>query len=193
MPDHLQLIQQIAEGNQKSFQQLYEQFSAKVFNTAISYLHNIEEAEEITQDVFVEIFHSAKKFKGDSSVSTWIYRVAINKSLDKLRYRKRKKRFAFIESIFKQDSSELKHDVPHFEHPGIALENRENSIILFQAIEELAEQQKTAFILSYVEELPQKEVAEVMNVSVKAVESLIQRAKTNLRRELENFYPNRRK
>ena len=193
MPDHLQLIQQIAEGNNKSFQALYEQFSAKVFNTAISYLHNAEEAEEITQDVFVEVFHSAKNFKADSSVSTWVYRIAINKCLDKLRYSKRKKRFAFVVNIFHQDSSELKHDVPHFEHPGVALENKENAKILFEAIELLAEQQKTAFILSYVEELPQREVAEVMNLSVKAVESLIQRAKANLRKELEDFYENRRK
>src|SRR5690348_5242109 len=105
MPDYLQLIQQIAEGKHKSFRHLFDLFSVKVVNTAISYLLNSEEAEEIAQDVFIEIFHSASDFKGDSSVSTWIYRIAINKCLDKLRYRKRKKRFAFVVDIFKQDST----------------------------------------------------------------------------------------
>src|SRR4051812_18906490 len=193
MPDHLPLLRKIAEGDRQAFHQLYGSFSSKVFNTALGYLHNTEEAEEITQDVFVEVYQSAKGFKGDSSIGTWIYRITVNKSLDRLRYRKRKKRFAFLESLFKKDSSELQHDIPSFEHPGIELENKENAAILFQAIELLSEQQKTAFILSYIEDLSQKEVAEIMKLSEKAVESLLQRAKANLRRELENLYPNRRK
>jgi RNA polymerase sigma-70 factor (ECF subfamily) len=193
MPDHLELVQQTALGDHRSFNQLYELFKSKVFNTAISYLRNAEEAEEITQDVFVEIFHSSKNFKGDSQVSTWIYRIAINKSLDKLRYRKRKKRFAFVVDLFQPDSSDIKHDIAQFEHPGVMLENKEKAKILFEAIELLAEQQKTAFLLTFVEDLPQKEVADVMKLSVKAVESLLQRAKANLRKELDGIYERRRK
>ena len=83
--------------------------------------------------------------------------------------------------------------MPHFDHPGVLLENKEKASFLFKAIELLNEQQKTAFILSQVEELSQKEIAEVMKLSQKAVESLIQRAKANLRKNLEKFYPDRRK
>lgn len=103
-----------------------------------------------------------------------------------LRYRKRKKRFALIVNLFKPDSAEVKHDNPHFEHPGVLLENKEKSALLFAALDTLPEQQKTAFVLSYVEELPQREVAEIMGLTVKAVESLIQRAKGKLRKELLN-------
>lgn len=191
--DDIHHIQLIASGDKAAFRLFYEYYKSKVYNTAISYLQNAEEAEETTQDVFVEIFHSAEAFKGDSSPGTWVYQITINKCLDALRFRKRKKRFGFLKSLFGDSMEQPEVDVPHFDHPGVVLENKENASILFAAIELLPENQKTAFILSQVEELPQKEIAEVMKQSQKAVESLIQRAKVNLRNELEKFYPDRRK
>ena len=166
-----------------SFLEIYEEFKGKVFNTVIGYLQNVEDAEEVTQDIFVEIHHSINSFEGKSSLSTWIYRISINKSLDFIKAKKRKKRFAFISSLF-NDSGELKHDAPHFYHPGVILENKEKSAILFSAIDSLAENQKTAFLLSKVEGLGNKEIAEVMNMNVGGVESLLSRAKDNLRKKL---------
>lgn len=186
------LLEKGRAGEKVAFKAFYEKFKSRVFNTSLSYLQNIEEAEEITQDVFVEIYNSVNTYKGESSVSTWIYRITVNKSLDALRYRKRKKRSGFLVSLFKKDSAELQIDMPHFDHPGVALENKEKAKILFKVIAELPDQQKTAFILSHIEDLSQKEMAVVMKVSEKAVESLIQRAKANLRKKLEIFDPDRR-
>jgi RNA polymerase sigma-70 factor (family 1) len=183
-----ELIEQIAKGNERCFNQLFTLYKDKVFNTALSYLHNAADAEEATQDVFIEIYQSASKFEGKSKVGTWIYRITVNKCLDRLRYQKRKKRFAFVVSIFKQGTGELQHDYAHFDHPGVKLESKEDAAVLFKAIDTLPENQKTAFILSQIEELSQKEIAEVMNASIKAIESLIQRAKGNLRKELADFY-----
>ena len=188
-----ELIEHTARGNSDAFREVYELFKAKVFNTSISFLQNREEAEEVTQDVFLEVHRSAPQFKGESSVGTWIYRIAVNKSLDALRYRKRKKRFGFLISIIQKESGSLNVDVPDFHHPGVLLENQEKSSILFKAIDSLQENQKTAFVLSQVEQLPQKEIAVVMALSEKAIESLLQRAKGNLRNELEKYYPERRK
>src|ERR1043165_562987 len=165
-----------------SFQQIYEQYKNKVFNTVLSYLQNSEDAEEVTQDVFLEIYHKLAQFEGRSSLSTWIYRIAINKSLDFLKAKSRKKRFAFISSLF-NDSGELKHDHPDFYHPGIALENKEKSAILFKAINFLPEKQKTAFILSKLEGLSYAEIADVMETTVASVESLLVRAKQGLKKE----------
>ncbi len=162
-----------------------------MFNTAISFLQNKEDAEDITQDVFIEVYHSLEKFKQQSSISTWIYRITVNKSLDFLRKKNSKKRFGFMTSLFNKESGEINMDAGHFDHPGILLEKKENARILFAAIELLSENQKTAFILFHVEELSQKEIAEVMNTSPKAVESLIQRAKATLREKLENLYKKR--
>lgn len=184
MDETHEILHLIVAGDQQAFKQLYAFFNEKVYNTALSYTQNQRDAEEVTQDVFVNIFRNAAKFQGKSAVSTWIYRITINTSLNFL---KRKKRFAFL-----QFGSET-IDKPDFEHPGVLLENKENAKLLFKTIEGLPDAQKTAFILSYVEALPRQEVADIMEVSLKAVESLLQRAKKNLRRQLEKTFPNRRK
>ena len=179
-----QIIEGIIKGNEKAFKELYSTFSAKVYNIALSYTKNVEDAEEITQDVFIKIHKGVRSFKGDSSLNTWIYRITINTSLN---YLKKKNRFTLFKSSYKSDQ------FIDFDHPGTLLEQKENAAKLFKAMDCLPNSQKTAFILSYIEGLPQKEVAEIMNISLKAVESLLQRAKQNLRSELEKIYPNRRK
>jgi RNA polymerase sigma factor (sigma-70 family) len=186
---HQEMLGRIAEGSEPALAELYAAFKNRVFNTALSYLQNTAEAEEVTQDVFVTIFQSAARFEGNCSVSTWIYRITVNRSLDRLKHRNRQKRSGLMVSLFGNDSAASSLDLPHFDHPGVVLEQKENARILFQAIRSLPEQQKTAFILSYVEELPRQEVAGIMNVSLKAVESLLQRAKANLRNRLDEFFP----
>jgi RNA polymerase sigma-70 factor (ECF subfamily) len=178
------ILESIINGNKEAFQQLYELFCDKVYNTALSYVHNEQDAEEVTQVVFTNIYRSASKFKGNSAVGTWVYRITVNTSLN---FIKKKNRFAFIRF------GQLNNETPDFEHPGILLENKENAKALFKVIDTLPDNQKTAFILSYVEELPRQEVADIMETSLKAVESLLQRAKSNLRKKLEKIYPHRRK
>lgn len=183
-----ELLQYIAKGDNDAFRQLYELFKARVYNTCLSYLQNTGDAEEATQDVFVEIYHAAAKYQGNAGAATWIYRITVNKCLDRLRYNNRQKRFSFLTSIFNRDTGALKHDAPTFEHPGVKAENREQSIMLFKAIRQLPENQQTAFILKQIEGLSQREIANLMGVGEKAVESLLQRAKANLRKILSDYY-----
>lgn len=159
---------------------MYELYKDRVFNVAISYLKNEPEAEEITQDVFVTIFQKAYQFQGKSKVSTWIYRITVNKSLNQLQINER--------LATSRLESKIEKEVD-FVHPGVLLENKELSTYLFKAIDTLKEQQKTAFILSYIEDLPRQEVADIMNTTLKSVESLLQRAKSNLRKEIIMMYP----
>ena len=191
MPE--ELLQLIAQKDQEAFRKFFELYKSRVYNTCLSYLQNPEDAEEISQDVFVEIYDSATSFHGRSSVNTWVYRIAINKSLDKIRFNQRKKRFALISSLFHQDTGALKHDAPDFVHPGVSLENKENSAIIFHAIRQLPEHQQTVFILRQIEGLTQKEIASIMNLSEKAIESLQQRAKAKLRELLASYYHSGRK
>jgi len=170
-----------------SFPEIYEQYKNKVFNTVLSYLQNTEDAEEITQDVFVEIHRSKGSFEAKSALSTWIYRIAINKSLDLIKSKNRKKRFTFLSSLF-DDAGNIQHDPANFYHPGVQLENKEKSMILFKAINAIPEKQKTAFILSKIEDLSYNEIAAVMQTSVSSVESLLFRAKQSLQKELSNYY-----
>jgi RNA polymerase sigma factor (sigma-70 family) len=167
-----------------TFEDIYEAHKKLVFNLALQYVQNTEDAEEITQDVFVSIYQSINTFNAKSKLTTWIYRITINKSLDFVKTRQRKKRFGFITSLFYHDSNDVKHDRPHFNHPGIQLEHKEDLKNLFKQINELPDNQRTALILSKIEQKSQTEIGEVMNLSIKAVESLVQRAKINLARKI---------
>lgn len=183
-----ELLFKVSQGDTNAFKQLYELFKGRVYNTCLSHLQSVEEAEEAVQDVFVEVHRSATEYKAQSSVSTWVYRITVNKCIDRLRYRNRQKRFAVITGMFSKSTGALLHDTPEFMHPGIVYENRERAAKLFAAIRQLPENQQSAFILKQVEGLPQREVAEIMGMTEKAIESLLQRAKANLRRILGDMY-----
>lgn len=173
------------------FQNIYQQYMLLVYNLALHYIQNIEDAEEITQDVFVKVHESLHKFSGKSSIKTWIYRITVNKSLDFIKHKKSAKRF-FIFGKKSENEREFQNH-SNFEHPGIALEKKENAAILFAVINELNENQKTAFILSKLDGLSNPEIAEVMSLSISSVESLIFRAKKMLQQNLANKFEDYRK
>lgn len=177
--------------DQEHFQHIYNQYKVLVFNVALHYLQNSEDAEEITQDVFIQVHNSIATFNEKSSLKTWIYRIAINKSLDFIKHKNSSKRF-FI--FGKKSNNQLEiQNLSTFEHPGIVLQNKENAAILFSAINSLSENQKTAFILSKLDGLSNPEISEVMNISISAVESLVFRAKKALQEQLENKFEEYRK
>ncbi|MEM9680501.1 MAG: RNA polymerase sigma factor [Bacteroidota bacterium] len=184
-------LKSVAKGDEKALEQLYNIYSVKVYNTALNYTKSAQDAEEILQDVFVIIYNTASKFKFSSSVSTWIYRITVNKSLDFLRKKNSQKRYGIFTSLYKKDSIEIGYESFDFVHPGVKLENKEDATFLYKAIDILSEHQKTAFILIQIEGLPHHEVAKVMGKSSKSVESLLGRAKQNLREELKKYFPER--
>lgn len=165
------------------FGDIYEQHRNLVYNLCLHYLLNTQDAEEAAQDVFVKVHARLSAFRGQSSLKTWVYRITVNHCLDVLRARRRQKRFAFITSLF-AGPGEVPVEAPRFDHPGVLLEDREALESLFSKIRELPENQKTALILRYLDDLPPPEIAEVMDLSLKAVESLLQRGKQNLEKKL---------
>lgn len=177
--------------NRSDFIVIYNQYKVLVYNVALHYLQNVEDAEEITQDVFVQVHNSLDSFNENSSLKTWIYRITINKSLDFIKHKNSVKRF-FIFGKKSENEKELE-SLSNFEHPGIELVNKENAAILFSVINELTENQKTAFILSKIDGLSNPEISEIMNVSISSVESLVFRAKTTLKEKLSNKFENYRK
>ncbi len=182
-----ELIEQLKLKDEAAFKTIVYTWQNMVYNTVLGIVQSQEDAEDISQEIFVKVYESIKNFKGESKFSTWIYRIAVTQSLDHLRRKKRKKRFGFIESLFGKND-ELVHDPPYFYHPGVQLENKESNTILFKAITALSENQKTAFVLNKVEGLSYQQISEIMQTTESAVDSLLQRAKTNLRKKLENHY-----
>ncbi|MFI5144223.1 MAG: RNA polymerase sigma factor [Ignavibacteria bacterium] len=187
VPDEKILIDKLIKGDKFAFEELIDIYKDRVYNTSLSLLHNPSDAEDISQEVFTEIFLSVKFFRKESKLSTWIYRITITKSLDHIRRMRRRKRLVYYTTLF-GDKGELLYDAPDFVHPGIKAENKELANALFRAISKLPENQKIAFTLNKTESLNYGEIAEVMNISVSAVESLLFRAKKNLKKILEKYY-----
>ena len=179
-----ELIQGLKNADEAAFKFLVDTYQHRVYNTAFSILQNAEDAEDVAQEVFIKVFRSIHQFKGDSRLSTWLYRIATTGALDVLRSRKSKKRFGLVQRIFGEHNEPVL-ELPDFNHPGVSLDKKENAAKLFRAIKELPENQKVAFTLHKMEDLSYQEVSEVMNTSVAAVESLMHRAKQNLRKILE--------
>ncbi|MCB0724506.1 MAG: sigma-70 family RNA polymerase sigma factor [Ignavibacteriae bacterium] len=170
---------------EEAFKELVEEYQNLVYNTAMGFVRNAEDAEDIAQEVFAEVYRSVANFRGDSKLSTWLYRITTTKSLDFLRKMKRKKRWGSLIPS-KQDPDEVK-DVSYF-HPGADMNNKEQSEALFKAIDKLPENQRIAFTLAKVDGLSYDEICDVMKTSKPSVESLVHRARTNLRKYLKKYY-----
>lgn len=181
--NELELIQGLRNGEEPAFKYLVENYQDRIYNTIIGIVQNAEDAEDVAQEVFIQVFKSIHTFKGESKLSTWMYRIATTRALDLLRSRKSKKRFGFLKRLFGEGNEPL-HEIPDFNHPGVAMDQKENAAILFKAINRLPENQKLAFTLHKLEDLSYQEISEVMKTSVAAVESLMHRAKLNLRKIL---------
>lgn len=189
MSNEAELIEQLKQGNEAAFKQIYQLYADRVFNTALSIMQHTQEAEDITQEVFVQVFRSISDFKEQASLFTWIYKVTVTKCADAQKKSRSQKRFAFVTSLFSSDDS-LQHDTPHFEHPGIVIENKEHSKVLFYALQQLAPKQQLAFTLHKIEGLSYQQTADAMNTSLASVESLLFRANENLRSLLSDYYKN---
>jgi RNA polymerase sigma-70 factor (ECF subfamily) len=185
------LVEKLKKGDQGAFKTIVETWQNMVYNTALGIVQNAEDAEDIAQEVFLQVYQSVGSFKGESKFSTWVYRITVTKSLDHERKKKRKKRFAFVRSIF-GEHNEVLVNPPDFHHPGVVLDNKENASVLLKAVAELPENQRIAFTLNKIEGLSYQEVSDIMQSSVSSVESLMHRAKNNLKKKLEDHYKSRK-
>lgn len=181
-----EILEKLQTGSEPAFSELVERYKRQVINTCYGLVHNTEDAEDIAQDVFVEVFRSIQNFRAESKISTWLYRIAVNRSLNFIRDNKKRKWFQSFEDLVKEKNSQLQHQAS--ENPVSEIENQQRANLLHSAIDSLPESQKTAFILNKYEDLSYKEIADVMETSVPSVESLIHRAKLNLQKKLYNCY-----
>lgn len=183
-----EIISLILKGNRDKYQILVEKYQPMVFRTCMGFLHNKEDADDLTQDIFIQAYQSLSKFKGDASFSTWIYRIAVNASLNKVRKTSKSFFFQRFEKVFGGEKSiAFEIPIPDTENPENILIQNEHREWMQKALNSLPENQRTAIVLSKYDDLSQKEIAAIMNTSEGAVEALIQRAKANLREKLSSF------
>ncbi len=177
-----ELLQQLIAGDESAFRYLIEREQEHILRVCIGFLHNREDAEDIAQDVFIELIRSLENFRGEASISTWLYRIAVNKSLNFLQKRKRERLILSLQELIGLKEPQSK------QQPVQQLELKEQQLKISQAIDSLPENQRIAYTLVKYDDLSYQEVAEIMNISHSSVESLMFRAKSKLQKKLLNFY-----
>ena len=168
------MIKAILKGDQKAFKLLVDTYQLMVVNTCYAFVHDQDEAEDIAQDVFIQVFESLSTFRFQSKLSTWLYKIAVNRSINHCKSPRGAIKVD-IES-WKQQEVALSPEMPQQQ----LLEEQEQLELLHRSIDRLPENQRTALILNKYEELSYKEIAEIMGTTLSSVESLLLRAKNNL-------------
>ena len=180
-----EIITSILGGDINQFRFLVEKYQQFVFRTCMGFLHDKDDAEDLTQDIFISAYQSLNTFKGKSAFSTWLYRIAVNASLNTVRKRSGN---PFLVRIGLLSGSDKEKDLSILnfdqEDPENILIGQEHSKWIQDALDSLPENQRTAIVLSKYDDLPQREIAVIMKTTEGAVEALIQRAKKNLREKL---------
>ncbi|MCJ7577985.1 MAG: sigma-70 family RNA polymerase sigma factor [candidate division Zixibacteria bacterium] len=183
-----ELIQRIIDKDHLAFKLLVDQYQHLVLNTCYNLLGNRQDAEDAAQEVFFQVYKSAQKFRGEAKISTWLYRIAVNRSLNFIRDKKRSGWLRNLSSLLEGERQEVA-DVPASDsaRPDVALEEKERNVIVQKVIDSLPEKQRTAFVLHKYEGLSYQEIAEISKYSLSSVESLIHRAKLNLQKQLLGY------
>ena len=184
------LAQKVIDDNDhKAFAELMEKYQHMVVTTCRGFVTSYHEAEDLAQDVFVELYESLPGFRKESKLSTWIYRIAVNKSLNHLRKKKREASIFNLNIFHRGDGNDTSFQIVSTDNTeaDYSIVLSENKRLLKEAINKLPENQRVAIILSKYQDLSYKEIAEVMDVSISSVESLLFRAKTNLRKYLVDY------
>lgn len=170
-------------GDHEAFRKLVDEFRPLVYRTTARFASDPSDCDDLTQEVFIEIWNSKNRFRGDSALSTWIYRITVNKALN---YIRRQKRGVFLSLL---TAGQKGADPPtSADTTANRLLQSEGARLIQGALSKLPDNQRIAFVLTQAEGLSQRQTAEVMALSESAVESLIQRAKANLRKRLKHYY-----
>lgn len=186
-----EFITALRKGTPAAYSKLVDDYQQKVFATCLSFVPNAQDAEDLVQEVFVEVFRSIGKFQEQSKLSTWIYKITTNKCLEFIRKRSAKKRFAFFQVLETKDTPLDKTNFfTEFDHPGVLLENKEKTEIIYRAIHQLPESQRVVFTLAKLDGKSYQEIVEITGKSLSSVESIMFRAKKNLQTTLAHFYKN---
>jgi RNA polymerase sigma-70 factor, ECF subfamily len=180
------LIHHLKTGHPPAYDALIGQYQRMVIHTCYKFLLNQQDAEDIAQEVFIEIYQSIKNFREESKLSTWIYRIAVTKCLDEIKKRQRKKRLLEIGKMLHIE------DVAHWlvgdDRADKNIEENDTMQEIKNALNVLPDNQRIAFTLSKIDGFSNPEIAEIMNTTTVAVESLLKRAKKQVVTELEIYF-----
>jgi len=184
-----ELVARFQSGDKGILSELLKRYNSRIYRLAYGILRNPQDAEEVIQEVFLRLFQKLDSFKGESSFSSWLYRVAINTTYMKLR-EKRNADVLSLETVgrFLDEQAEKRGGSEWISRPDEELLTEEGMKLISDAIEELPDDFKTVLILRDVDGLSTEEVGKVLNLSPPAVKSRLHRARLFLRKRLDDFH-----
>jgi len=182
------LVQETLEGNQLSFQLLIERYQERIFGLVRHYTTKTVEVEDIVQDTFIKAFRKLSTFQHQSSFSTWLYRIAVNTSLDFLKRAGRNPVQAVEDPETLSPALESRQSQVILP-PDSRLEREEIAHVTRRVLEELPEIFRTVLVLREFEDLSYQEMADLLGISIGTVESRLFRARSRFKEALVRLYP----
>ncbi len=177
--------------NKPPFDEVIDRYYDKVKNLAFRLMGNREEAEDLAQEVFIHAYQAYDRFRGESEVFTWLYRITVN--LAKNRYKQLQREREHRWEILPDELDEEEEEAEGFDwedtrlSPETLLEQKELAEAIQRAIDELPEDQRITLVLRDIEGISYKEIAQIQGCSVEAVKSRLFRARSTLRKKLRPF------
>jgi len=181
-------IQALRAGSEEAFDWLIAKYSPAVFRLAHRILNDRADAADAVQDVFLKVFRSIGEFQGESSLKTWIYRIALNTAANQNRWWRRHKEQEF--SLDAEDGADGEigfTPADHGRNPFESLLSRETQELVQKAMDHLPACSRTVLVLREMEDLSYDEIAEILHVSLGTVKSRLARARLALKCELESM------
>ncbi len=182
----INLIEKSKQGDIESFEILIKSYQTLAYNIAFRMLGNIEDANDATQDALVKVFKSIQSFQGQSSFSTWLYRIVTNTCLDELRKRKRQKVYSYHNPVEMEDGGMERDVVDPNSNTEEILEKREEIKNIQDAIQALPEQHRTMIILRDIKGLSYEQISEILDCPNGTIKSRISRARMALKEIIIN-------
>jgi len=183
------LVTGLVAKDERAYRELIERWSEKLYRIAFRYLRRKEEAQEVVQDVFQKVVEKIHTFKGDSSLSTWLFRVTVNEALMRIRSGKGAKNISWEEILPKFEDGIWAETSPDWSKlPDERLLEKESKHFVRQAIEDLPEDYRSAYLLKDVEQLSEEEVCQALDLTKAVMKMRVHRARLFLKKKLEQKY-----
>lgn len=186
-PEEYALLEKIRNGDESSFELLMKEHTSKVIGLAWRLVGNREEAEDLAQEAFLRLHRSLPDFRGESRISTWLYRTTTRLAIDHLRRERIKRRlFFFRQSNDAPDPVDLASDSRR--HPGRQFQSKEAMHVLRKSLNKLSARQQVVFTLRHYEGLTLKEIGAHLGLEIGTVKAHLHRAVSQLRKDLVDFH-----
>lgn len=190
LPDYneSEIVESLKNGNVDALKFIMDLYQNNIFTTAYRMIGSYEDALEVTQDVFFNLFRYIKNFRGKSSLLTYIYRIALNMSKDRIKaLSRRKNRLTF--SIDEEDAETKMKTELIDSNPGqdIKIQEKEFLNTLELKLGELSIEYKQVIVMRYVDELSYEEIADILNCSIGTVKSRLNRARSELKKRMRKY------